>query len=68
MSDWQQGRKLPRLPAGLNRLLDKVVTEIIAFTSFALLLKSKKAKRMISNLFALSVRFLSFFCSDLQRI
>jgi hypothetical protein len=46
-----------------------IITQIIeGAASFALLLKSKKAKRMISNLFALSVRFLSFFCSDLQRI
>ena len=37
-----------------------IITQIIeGAAGFALLLKSKKAKRMISNLFALSVRFLS---------
>jgi hypothetical protein len=34
----------------------EIITQIIeGAASFALLLKSKKAKRMISNLFALSV-------------
>jgi hypothetical protein len=41
---------------GMLRHPGVIITQIIeGLASFALLLKSKKAKRMISNLFALSV-------------